>query len=178
MGGRRTCRTAVIVVWALALTPAEGFSQNFEPTHIHKSASVSFDATPEAVFAVLVPAGQQSLSRNWEIDILWPLTGQVPPGAVFTKTHRHAEVQQVWTVAEVDTPRRLSYSIFVAGLETWIFEMDLQTDGPGVTRVDVKHTITSLSAEANPAVQELADTFDHYFEGWGTSIQRALDLGR
>ena len=134
MGGRRTCRTAVIVVWALALTPADGFSQNFEPTHIHKSASV--------------------------------------------RTHRHAEVQQVWTVAEVDAPRRLSYSIFVAGLETWIFEMDLQTDGPGVTRVDVKHTVTSLSAEANPAVQEFADTFDHYFEGWGTSIQRALDLGR
>ena len=105
MNRRWACRTAVIVVWALALTPADGFSQNFEPTHIHKSASVSFDATPEAVFAVLVPAGQQSLSRNWEIDILWPLTGQVPPGAVFTKTHRHAEVQQVWTVAEVDAPR-------------------------------------------------------------------------
>ncbi len=99
-------------------------------------------------------------------------------GARFTKTHKHADVQQVWTVVEVDAPRRLTYAIFVAGLETWVFQMDLRSGGQSKTILDVKHTITSLSAEANPAVQEFADTFASYLDSWGAAIRRALERGR
>ena len=93
------------------------------------------------------------------------------------KNHTRAPVQQIWTVVEADAPRRLTYAIFVAGLETWVFEMDLRPDGQGATVLDVRHTITSLSAEANPAVQEFFDTFDAYFEGWTAAIRGSLGSG-
>ena len=162
----------------LAIGPPEGFTQDFEPQHIHKTGRLSFESPPDAVFALLIPQGQQSLAPSWDIEHLSPPSGDVVPGATFTKTHRHAGVQQVWTVVEVDAPRRLTYAIFVAGLETWVFQMDLRSDGQGKTRVDVTHTITSLSAEANPAVQEFADTFASYLDSWGAAIRRALKRGK
>ena len=165
----------VMVMLVLALGPQDGFGQDFQPLHISKTGTVTFDAPPEAVFALLIPQGQQSLTSSWDIELLSPASGDVVPGATFTKTHRRARVQQVWTVVEAEAPRRLTYAIFVAGLETWVFEMELRSDGQGQTVVDVQHTITALSAEANPAVQEFADTFESYFNNWGAAIRRELD---
>ena len=154
--------------------PVAAQVRDFEPNHILRTATVRFDATPEAVFALLAPGGQQSLTQSWDIDVLSPPSGAIEPGSTFTKTHRRAPVQQIWTVVEADQPRRLTYAIFVAELESWVFEMDLRPDGNGGTLVDVTHTITSLSERANPAVQEFADTFEGYIEAWSAAIRREL----
>lgn len=174
-------RILLAYLMAAALQPpgqAAAQTAAFEPTRITRAASVRFEATPEELFALLSPEGQQSLTSSWDIAILSPPSGAVEPGATFTKTHRRAPVQQVWMVVSAEAPRRLSYAIFVAGLETWLFEMELQTLADGNTSVDVAHTITSLSPEANAAVQEFADTFDSYVATWSAAIQRGLASAR
>ena len=148
--------------------------RDFEPNHIRRTATARFDAAPEAVYSLLAPGGQQSLTQSWDIDVLSPPSGAIEPGSTFTKTHRRAPVEQIWTVVEADKPRRLTYAIFVSGLESWVFEMDLRPDRNGGTVADVTHTITSLSERANPAVQEFADTFEGYFEAWSAAIRREL----
>ena len=55
--------------------------------------------------------------------------------------------------------------------------MELRPDGNGGTVVDVTHTITSLSEQANPAVQEFADTCEGYVEAWSAAIRRELGSG-
>ena len=151
--------------------------RDFEPNHIRRTATVRFDAAPKAVYALLAHGGQQSLTRAWDIDVLSPPSGAIEPGSTFTKTLRRAPVQQIWTVVEADEPRRLTYAIFVAGLDSWVFESELRPDGDGGTAVDVTHTITSLSEEVNSAVQEFADTFDRYVESWSATIRRVLESG-
>ena len=168
--------TTLAVAVALQ-SPESALSQGgeFEPTHIRRTATARFDAAPAEVFAVLAPNGQQSLTQTWDIEILSPASGEVEPGATFTKTHKRAGVQQIWTVVAVDAPEKLTYAIFVAGLETWVFAMELKSVSDGITSVDVTHTITSLSSDANADVQQFADTFDTYFASWSASIRRALE---
>ncbi len=167
--------TLAVVIALQAPESAVAQASDFEPTRIRKTATVAFNATPAEVFAVLAPTGQQSLTQTWDIVILAPESGTVESGTTFTKTHRRASVQQIWTVVAVEAPHELTYAIFVAGLETWLFEMALTSVGDGSTSVAVTHTITSLSPGANDDVQEFADTFDTYFVRWSAAIQRALE---
>ena len=100
--------------------PVAAQVRDFEPNHIRRTAKARFDAPREAVYSLLAPGGQQSLTQSWDIDVFLPPSDAIDSGSTFTKTHRRAPVQQIWTVVEADEPRRLTYAIFVAGLETWV----------------------------------------------------------
>ena len=107
---RSKIRNALLAVLGMTMVfpmpeHAAAQARDFEPNHIRKTATVRFDAAPNAVYALLAPGGQQSLTRAWDIDVLSPPSGAIEPGSTFTKTLRRAPVQQIWTVVEADEPR-------------------------------------------------------------------------
>jgi hypothetical protein len=165
---------AALVLHVAAVSTLLAQSPDRELLRVREEGTVRVAGEPNEVYVLLSPSGQQRLTRSWDIQVLSPASGAAEPGATFTKTHRRAPVQQIWTVAEARPPERIVYTIFVAGLETWVFEIDLRSNGPGATTIDVRHTITSLSPEANRDVQQFADTFESYLEGWRESIERNL----
>lgn len=157
--------------------PTGDAAAQWMPEHIVRTGSATFEASPDEVFAVLSPDGQQSLSRSWTIEILWPADGSAQVGATFRKKHRRASVEQIWTVTAAEAPSRITYAIFVADLESWVFEIELRPEQGG-TRVQATHSITSLSENADPDVRQFADTFDAYFETWCSAIRQAVAAGR
>jgi len=65
----------MMIMLVLAIGPLEGFSQDFEPQHIHKTGTLSFESPPDAVFALLMPQGQQALAPSWDIEYLFHRSG-------------------------------------------------------------------------------------------------------
>jgi hypothetical protein len=100
--------------------PVAAQARDFEPNHIQGTAKARFDAPRKAVYSLLAQGGRQSFTQSWNIDVFLPPLDAIEPGSTFTKTHRRAPVQQIWTVVETDEPRRLTHAIFVSGLETWV----------------------------------------------------------
>ena len=94
------------------------------------------------------------------------------------QTHKRAGIQQIWTVVDCVPSARIKYVVFVAGMESWEFDMYLRANGDGGTVVRVDHRITSLSAEANDDVRQFADGFDAYLERWKSGVAKVVALNR
>jgi hypothetical protein len=83
-------------------------------------------------------------------------------------------VEQIWLLAEHQPAERIKYVIFVAGMETWEFDVHLEAVSDKRTRVKVEHRITSLAADVNAEVQQFADGFEAYVERWRSALDAAL----
>ena len=163
-------------VMAIATVPVSVSAQNsFEPTHIERSGSVHFQASPSEVFAALEPRGKRLRASAWDVELLYPTSGEGQPGAVLRQTHKRAGIQQIWTVVDSDPPKRIKYVIFVPDMETWEFDMRLTEPADGGTVVHVEHRITSLSEGVNPDVQQFADGFDSYLERWQRAVAGVIE---
>ena len=171
---------AIVLVFGLGFTPVTASAQrSFDPTHIERSGSVEFDASPADVFPALEPRGKRLRAPSWDVELLYPASGEGQPGAVLRQTHRRAGIQQIWTVVESDPPNRIKYVIYVPDMETWEFDIRLIASEAGGTVVNVQHRITSLSEGANPDVQQFADGFEAYLERWQRSVAEVVaQLGR
>ena len=82
--GRLKALIAGVALAGSSHPPLVAQGRDFEPNHIRMSGTVPFEATPEDVYALLAPDGQQALTRTWDIDILSPPSGAAEPGATFT----------------------------------------------------------------------------------------------
>ena len=167
-------RLLTALATGLTLTPLAAVDASaqrpFEPVHIERSGSVTFDASPTEVFAALEPRGKKLRSPSWDVELLHPASGEARPGAVLRQVHKRAGIQQIWTVVESTPPSHIKYVVFVPDMETWEFDMRLTATDDGGTVVHVDHRITSLSEEANPDVQQFADGFEAYLARWRTSV--------
>ena len=175
MGADQVLRIGVAtlsaIVCGLGVTPVRTTAQrSFNATHIERTGSVEFRASPAEVFAALEPRGKRLRAPAWDVELLYPASGEGQPGAVLRQTHKRAGIQQIWTVVESDPPRRIKYVIFVPDMETWEFDMYLTGRDDGGTIVHVEHRITSLSEGANADVQRFADGFEAYLERWRDAV--------
>ena len=155
--------------------PIEAQETSSKLLHIEKTATVEFASTKEAVFALLEPQGRRRRIRSWNMEYLYPESGEARPGTLVRQVHRSGAVEQIWLLAEHDPPNRIKYVIFVAGMETWEFDVRLQSKGENETIANVNHRITALAEEINVEVQSFADNFDAYINRWRTSINEALE---
>ncbi len=163
------------IVLGMGITPMAASAQrSFDPTHIERTGSVEFQASPSEVFPALEPAGKSLRAPSWDVELLYPASGEGRPGAVLRQTHKRAGIQQIWTVVESDPPNRIKYVVYVPDMETWEFDMHLIGQDDGSTIVQVQHRITSLSEEANSDVQRFADGFEAYLVRWQRSVSEVI----
>lgn len=170
------------IYFLLVLCTGNVFSSNlgraqgvpFDAKHIERNGTVLFDGAPVDVFTLLEPRGKPLWATGWNVEFLYPPTGDAVPGAVVRQTHRSGAVYQDWLLSEYDPPRRIKYVISVPEMEIWEFDISLEPAGQEKTRVTVHHRITSLAEEVNPEVQRFADTFDQYLIRWHAAINTLL----
>ena len=128
--------------------------------HIERSATVVFDAAAEAVFELPEPQGRARRIKSWNMEYLYPESGDARPGTVTRQVHRSGAVEQVWLLAEHEPATHIKYVIFVPGMEVWESAIRLRPAPDGRTLTTVEHRITALAEHVDAEVQQFADGFD------------------
>jgi hypothetical protein len=163
---------------ALSSSRTEAQEPSFEAAHIERSASVTLEGSSEEVFALLEPLGRKRWVKRWNFEYLWPPSGEAQPGTVVRQAHQSGAVEQIWLLAEHESPTRIKYVIFVAEMETWEFDTHLKPTPEGKTIATFDHRITSLAEPVNAEVQHFADDFDAYVGRVRLALNKALSENR
>src|SRR5258706_15885059 len=95
----------------------------FVAQHFTRTQNIHLSASPDRVFPLFDPIGEKQWADGWEPEIMYPLSGEVEEGMVFT-TGSHDEVQVIWTVLVFDAAKwRISYLRVTPGSHVAIIDI-------------------------------------------------------
>ena len=76
----------------------------FVAQHFTRTRDIHLYASPGRVFPLFDPLGEKQWAAGWEPEIIYPTSGEVEVGMVFT-TGSHDEVQAIWTILAFNAAR-------------------------------------------------------------------------
>jgi len=182
------CAAAVVLAGPAALAqhaPATTHGSS-ALVQMEREGTIELDGSPERVFALLDPAGQNRWSDSrWQNEPVFPPTGDAREGAVFRRTiqddfqgHRAGQVIGTILVVQHEAPRRYRQVEFMPDTEIWEIDVALEPAPGGRTVATVKHRITALDDDVNDDVNAFFGRFDRLMERWRTGINAALSKAR
>ena len=140
-----------------------------------RSAQISLNAAPSAVFPLFTPEGERLWVEGWNPESVYPADGAAELHGVFL-THNHAAQPTIWAIVGFEAEHfRISYLRAAPESHVAFIAVECAEDGPGRTAATVSYTFTGLSAAGNEYVARF--TPEHYHEWiqqWEAAINRYL----
>ena len=150
---------------------------DFQPLHVHRSARIRLDASPERVFPLFSPLGERAWVPGWAPFFLHPADGEAREGAAFL-TRAADEPETIWLIVHHDPDRRVVYSRVTPGVRAGRVEVQCEPAKGGATTAEVTYTFTALGPRGNELLAALTeDAYRDWIATWETSINHFLATG-
>jgi hypothetical protein len=144
----------------------------FVAQHFTRTQNIHLSASPNRVFPLFDPIGEKQWADGWEPEIIYPLSGEVEEGMVFT-TGSHDEVQVIWTILTFDAAKwRISYLRVTSGSHVARIDIRCEDHLDETTRTSISYTFTALTERGNDYVAKFTE--EHYQE-WMSSWEKAIN---
>jgi hypothetical protein len=144
----------------------------FEAQHLTRTQNIHLSASPDRVFPLFDPIGEKQWADGWEPEIMYPLSGEVEEGMVFT-IGSHDEVQVIWTILAFDAAKwEISYLRVTPGSHVAIIDIRCEDNLNETTRASISYTFTALTEQGNDYVTRF--TGPHYQE-WMSMWEKAIN---
>ena len=144
----------------------------FIAQHFIRTQNMHLFAPPERVFPLFDPIGEKQWAAGWEPEIIYPLSGEVEEGMVFT-TGSPGEEQAIWTIIAFDAARWcISYLRVTPGSHVATINIRCEDNLDETTRASISYKFTALTEQGNDYVARF--TGEHYRE-WMSSWEKAIN---
>jgi hypothetical protein len=144
----------------------------FVAQHFTRTQNIHLSASPNRVFPLFDPIGEKQWADGWEPEIIYPLSGEVEEGMVFT-TGSHDEVQVIWSILAFDAAKwRISYLRVTSGSHVARIDIRCEDHLDETTRTSISYTFTALTERGNDYVAKFTE--EHYQE-WMSSWEKAIN---
>jgi hypothetical protein len=140
----------------------------------------SFAFTIEAPFQDVVPLFGGSSERHWgggqwDPEFLYPRPERDAPGEVFVVRHGHAS--STWVNTHYDLLRgRFEYAMFIPDVQVAVVDVQVTSEAPSRTRVDVVYRRTALDPAHNRHVEHLGARDRESGPQWSEAITAYLRI--
>lgn len=118
----------------------------------HFKAQQIIRAEPEAIFPLLCPIREFDWIPSWECKIIYTESGIAEEGCVF-QTESGEGGTDTWVISRFEPRQRVSF-VRVDALRTIRYDIHLEPQGDGSTRLIWAQEITALSEEGDRHVAE------------------------
>jgi hypothetical protein len=149
----------------------------FTPLRLTRSATIQLNAGPATVFPLFTPLGEKLWVPDWNPTIIYPASGDIELGAVFTTPHASG-APMVWTVVEA-MPEHFRVAYVRVAPESHVAQISVQCAeaAPGSTDATVTYVFTGLSAQGNAYVAQHTEShYQQWIQQWETAINAYLRL--
>ena len=150
----------------------------FVAQHFTRTRDIHLAARAERVFPLFDPIGEKQWADGWAPEVIYPASGEVEEGMVFT-TGSHDEAQVIWTILAFNAARwRISYLRVTPGSHVARIDIHCEDNLNEATRASISYTFTALTEQGNDYVARFTE--EHYREwmsSWETAINYYLQHG-
>lgn len=146
-------------------------------SRVARTASLRIAAPPSVAFPLFGPIEEQRWAAGWAPTMIYPATGEIERGAVFTVAHEEGE-PSVWTIVELD-PAAYRIAYVRVRPASHVARIDIVCAGEdGVTRADVAYTFTALTEQGNAYVNSFSEArYAEWIRSWEQAIDHLLRYG-
>jgi len=149
---------------------------SFVPLHLTRSHAFELPLSAERSFELFTPLGERLWVPGWNPQFLFPTSGALQPGGVFTTRGSGDTLGTIWIVNRVDRLRlRIEYCRVTPESRVAVVEIHVGRVGPETSRVWVRYTFTALSEAGNAYLDALSPAhFAAEIEAWRQMIHEHL----
>jgi len=143
--------------------------------HIEVSGTIRVAAPAARAFPFFTPDGERAWVPGWDPEYLHPADGALRQGLTFRT--RHGGEETLWLVSGVAAPDAVDYVRVTPGSRMGVVSVRVAAADHASSNVTVTYRLTSLSAAADPAVEQFAGGFPEMLAGWERTIGSLLASG-
>ena len=170
------CAAAVLPL--LTQMEHQGTQTGFQAKQAVRTGTIHLDGRVDKVFPLFTPIEEKRWAPGWDPKPVWPASGEVVEGMVFTVDETPGRVY--WVVTHYDPQRHeISYANVLPGQTLNRIEIACKPAGPNQTDCTVRYSFVGLSDEGNKFVEmHTEEVFAGKMKHWVTAINHALDTGQ
>ena len=150
---------------------------SFQAKQVTRTATIRLDGAIAKVFPLFTPIEEKKWAPGWNPTPVWPQSGEVVEGMVFTVDETPGRV--FWAVTHYDPQRHeISYVNVLPGQTVNRIEIACKAAGEAQTDCTVRYSFVGLSDEGNKFVEmHTEDVFAGKMKHWVAAINHALSTG-
>lgn len=175
---------ATLLICAVAFLPLLTQMQQpsaqtgFHAKQATRTGAIRLDGAVAKVFPLFTPIEEKKWAPGWDPKPVWPESGEVVEGMVFTVDETPGRV--FWVVTHYDPQRHeVSYANVLPGQTLNRIEIACKAAGDGQTDCTVRYSFVGLSEEGNKFVEmHTEEVFAGKMKHWVTAINHARATGK
>lgn len=143
-----------------------------------RTATIRLDGPVEKVFLLFGPVREKEWAPGWDPRLVWPETGEVVEGMVFTVDETPGRV--FWVVTHYDAERyEIAYANVLPGQTLNRIEIACKAAGAEQTDCTVRYAFVGLSDEGNKFVEmHSEEAYAAKLRHWVEAINHRLTTGK
>ena len=171
-----------LLLCGLAILPltlqTEHPDTTFQAKQARRTATIRIDGAIADVFPLFTPIREKEWAAGWDPHPVWPATGEVVEGMVFTVDETPGRV--FWVVTHYDPERhQISYANVLPGQTLNRIEITCRAPGANQTDCTVRYAFVGLSKEGNKFVEMHSEaTYAAKMKHWTEAINHRLRTGK
>lgn len=142
-------------------------------TRIRCSGVIRVAAPIAETYPLFLASGERRWARGWDPRFPAPAEDETQPGTVFTTAG--GGTSTTWIVTAAEPPATISYARCTPGERAGTVVIVCRPATAHATDVEVSYDLTSLTPDAEPALQAFEDRFPAFLEHWETAIDAAIE---
>lgn len=154
-------------------------AETFASERISRSAEMVLLGPIETVFPLFGPLEEKKWEDGWNPNILFPPSGEVEEGMVFTTGGAAGgEGRNTWIVSKyLPGDHRIEYTVST-GHRIWVIAVKCAPLSEGSTKAEVRYTFTGLNPEGNTLNRAALDRmYKNNLKDWEEAINHYLKTG-
>ena len=169
------CGLALLPLAATMASPQT--ESGFHAKQALRTATIRLDGAIAKVFPLFTPIEEKKWAPGWDPKPVWPESGDVVEGMVFTVDEAPGRVY--WVVTHYDPQRHeISYANVLPGQTLNRIEIACKSVGANQTDCTVRYGFIGLSEEGNKFVEmHTEEVFAGKMKHWVAAINQALTTG-
>jgi hypothetical protein len=159
----------------LRMTPTPIPTRSNEVIHISREHRIVLDGTPEIVFPMFTPEGEELWVEGWAPDYLHPAGVRATSQDMVFRT-RHGGEETLWSCVKWDPDAgEVRYARVTPGSRMGFVDVACRTLPQGGSEVVVRYSLTALSEAGAALLAELdQERFAAMIEGWRVKVASVL----
>lgn len=155
-----------------------GRAMDFHAKQALRTATIRLDGPVEKVFPLFGPVREKEWAPGWNPRLVWPETGEVVEGMVFTVDETPGRV--FWVVTHYDPDRHeIAYANVLPGQTLNRIEIACKPVGANRTDCTVRYAFVGLSDEGNKFVEmHSEEVYAAKMKHWVDAISHRLRTGK
>lgn len=149
--------------------------QLFKAQRVKRTAVLNLHGNIDDVFTLFDPVNEKKWEPDWQIEPLFPPSGEVSERFVF-KTEAPGEPDAIWCLNKLDpVSHRIEYLKFEPGFKLVHIDIQCEEVSRGVTQATVSYTQTALAEKGNAFIATFTEAyFQRWLKTWENKINAFL----